>query len=266
MDLITSAWLLITGASIGLIVGLTSIGSGSLLTPTLELDFSSVVAGAAVVGTATLYGTITKLVASGHNYMKNRLDSGYAFIIAVTGVPTAAIGAFFTRPLIASDLFQPLLAVILVVAALSILFDVRIRNREIRKDPELTLGLRLKGAAVGAVVGIVAGMTGVSTGTLLVAALILVLEFRTHTAVTLAIFEGGLVLLAALVVQLYLGNVNIPVSALLIVGGIPGIIAGNHYKYRVNGRMLSYGVAGVIIFESARTISQFLWGKRFFAV
>ena len=47
-------------------------------------------------------------------------------------------------------------------------------------------------------------MTGISTGSLLVASLIIILGFKPHTAVNVAIFEGGIILLAATITQLYL--------------------------------------------------------------
>lgn len=264
MDPITMLLLLGLGAFIGLLVGLTSVGSGALLTPILLLDFSSVVTGAAVVGTSTVYGTVTKIVASAKNFWKRQINSGYAFFIAITGVPTAAIGAFFTTAIINSNLFSPLLAALLIVLAFLIIYDTKIKEKTVKNDPKMDRKLRLKGMFVGLYVGLIAGLTSVSTGSLMVASLILFMRFKPHTAVNIAIFEGGIILLAASVVQTYLGNVNFLAAGLLIIGGIPTILIGNYYKDKVNARLLSYGVAGLILLESARTISQYLWGKKFF--
>ena len=89
--------LLRLGLVVGTIVGLTSVGSGALMTPILYLDFSRVLTHAQAVGTATTQGTVTKIVASIRNYMKKSLKSGYAFMIAIGGVPAAVVGAFLTK-------------------------------------------------------------------------------------------------------------------------------------------------------------------------
>jgi len=92
----------------------------------------------------------------------------------------------------------------------------------------------------------------------------LILKFKPHTAVNIAIFEGGIILLAAGVTQVLLGNVAFLATGLLILGGVPGILIGNHYKENIGERILGYGVAGVIIFESARVLSSYFFGKTFF--
>jgi uncharacterized protein len=261
----TMVSLLILGLVVGIIVGLTSVGSGALMTPILYLDFSKVLTHAQAVGTATAQGTVTKFAASIRNYLKKSLNSGYAFTIAITGVPLAVVGAFLTKIATSYAQFQVVIAVILVLAALSIIYQIRV-NKEDKSftDPKNDKSFKTKGMLIGAYVGLIAGVTGISTGSLLVASLMIILKFRPHTAVNIAIFEGGIILLAATATQIFLGNVAFLATGLLILGGVPGILIGNHYKDQIGERILGYGVAGVIIFESARVISSYLFGKTFF--
>ncbi len=252
------------GAFVGFFVGLTSVGSGSILTPVLYLDFPGVLSKLDIVGTSTTYGTITKFVASARAYMTKSLNSNYALMISITGVPTAAIGAFYTTTLISSNLFAPTLAIILIVVAMLMIIDVK--KKATAADPNVTKKLRIKGLIVGAYVGLIAGLTGVSTGSLLVASLIIFMKFSPRTAVTMAVFEGGIILFAATIVQLYLGHVDFLFTGLLVIGGIPAILVGRHFKDKINQKLLTYGIAGLIIFESARTLAQYFWGKEFFIV
>jgi len=257
--------LLILGLVVGTIVGLTSVGSGALMTPILYLDFSKFLTHAQAVGTATTQGTVTKIVASIRNYLKKSLKSGYAFMIAIGGVPAAVVGAFLTKWAVNVPVFQVFLAGILIVAAISIILQVWLKKRTYKSgDPKVDNAFKMKGIVIGLYVGLIAGMTGISTGSLLVASLIIILGFKPHTAVNVAIFEGGIILLAATITQLYLGNVAFLATGLLIIGGIPGILIGNHYKDNVGETVLTYGVAGVIIFESARVLVQYFFGKTFF--
>lgn len=252
------------GALVGFLVGLTSVGSGAILTPILLIDFASVLSKSLVVGTSTMYGTVTKPIASVRNYVRRSLKLDYAFIIAITGVPFSSIGAFYSGAFLSWNLFPPILAGILILAALGMIMQVRVNGVGALKDPEMSTGLRIKGLLLGIAVGLIAGLTGVSTGSLMVASLILFLKFPNRTAVGIAIFEGGLILAAATITQLYLGHVNLPFTGLLVLGGVPGILLGSHYKDKVDQGLLGYGIAGVIILESARTLSNFLFGKSFF--
>ncbi len=224
----TSAVLAAPGAFIGLLVGMTSAGSGALLAPILLLDFNSVVGKPFVVGTATTYGTITKFVGSARNYLTRSLKSSYVLMIAATGVPTAAIGAFYSSALITWNLFSPLLAIALIVVALLIVLGQKLKKAKSYVDPEMNRNVRIKEMAIGLYIGPIGSFTGVSTGSLLAASLIVLLKFSPRTAVTIAVFEEGVILLAATAVQLYLGHVNFPVTGLLALGRIPGILIGSH--------------------------------------
>ncbi|MDE1845905.1 MAG: sulfite exporter TauE/SafE family protein [Candidatus Micrarchaeota archaeon] len=264
MDPFTIALIVALGLVVGAIVGLTSVGSGALMTPILYLDFASSLAHNLVVGTATTQGTVTKFVASARNYLRGKLSRDYTFMIAITGVPLAVVGAFFSSRFVAFNLFPPFLALVLLFVGVGIVLQLRANKMNHKEDPKLTLRLKRKGMLVGAGIGLIAGLTGVSTGSLLVSSLIILLKFPNRTAVTIAIFEGGLILLAATATQLYLGNVNLPFTGLLVIGGIPGVLIGSHFKDRIDQSMLGYGIAVVIIFESLRTLSSFLFGKSFF--
>lgn len=251
------------GFIVGAIIGMTSVGAGVLMTPILLLDFGSVVGKTLIIGTATTTGTVEKVIVSARNYFKKRINAGYVFMIAITGVPLASIGAFYSSALVSWNLFNPLLSAVLFASAVVIIIQHRLERMNV-EEPAITRSLRIKGLVIGVVVGLIAGLTGASTGTLLVASLILLLKFPNRTAVDIALVEGGLILLAATLTQLYLGHVNLPFTGVLLVGGIPGILLGNHYKYKVNQKLLGYGIAGVILLESLRTIAQFFTGKSFF--
>lgn len=264
MDPLTAISLIILGLVVGVLVGLTSVGSGALMTPILLLDFSSVLTKTLVVGTSTTQGTISKMIASIRNYRQKALQLKYVFLTAITGVPLAAIGAFYSKSLVSSTLFSPFLAAVLLIVGILMISNLRLKHSFAAKDPEMTTLLRIKGMVVGAIVGLIAGLTGVSTGSVLVSSLIMLLKFPSKTAVGLAVFEGSLILLAATVAQLYLGNVSLAFTAFLLVGAIPGILIGSHYKDKIDGRKLGYLIASVIILEAAQTLSNFFFPHAFF--
>ena len=265
LDPITMAGLVILGFVVSMLVGMTSVGSGALMTPILYLDYSSVISHSVAIGTSATQGSITKLAGSLHNWMRKSLYSTYAFTIAVTGVPFAIIGAFMTKTATSYATFQLFIGAILIIAAAVVIFQAAIYKRsEKGSDPQVDRRFRVKGAIIGSYVGLIAGVTGISTGSLAIASIMLFMDMKPHTAVDLAIFEGFIILLAATAVQIYLGNVNLLITGLLALGGIPGIILGSRLKGRFNTTTLTYLIAFVIIFESIRIITNYFFPNRFF--
>jgi len=143
--------LLILGVIVGIIVGLTSVGSGALMTPILYLDFSNVLTHAQAVGTATAQGSVTKIIASIRNHLKKALNSNYAFTIAITGVPMAIIGAFLTKIATSYTQFQVVIAAVLVIAAISIIYQIRInKDDHSYEDPKVDTNFKIKALMIGA--------------------------------------------------------------------------------------------------------------------
>ena len=264
LDPITMIGLVALGFVVSLLVGLTSVGSGALMTPILYLDYSGIISHSIAIGTSATQGSITKSIGSLHNWLRKSLYSTYAFTIAITGVPFAVIGAFLTKTATSYAAFQLLMAAILIIAAALVIFQASIyRKSKVKKDPRIDAKFRIKAATIGIYIGLIAGVTGISTGSLAIASILLFLDMQPHTAVDLAIFEGFIILLAATIVQVSLGNVSLPITGLLVLGGIPGIIVGSRLKGRLNTTTLTYLIAAVIIFESARIIINYLFPKAF---
>ncbi len=267
LDPITMIGLIALGFVVSMLVGLTSVGSGALMTPILYLDYSGIISHSVAIGTSTTQGSITKSIGSLHNWLRKSLYSTYAFTIAITGVPFAAIGAFFTKTATSFAAFQLFMAAILLIAAALVVFQANIYGKsKVKKDPKMDLVFRIKAATIGIYIGLIAGVTGISTGSLAIASILLFLDMQPHTAVDLAIFEGFVILLAATIVQISLGNVSLPITGLLALGGIPGIIAGSRLKRRLNTSVLTYLIAAVIIFESARIIVNYFFPRLFFII
>lgn len=262
----TMAGLVMLGFIVSLIAGLTSVGSGALMTPILYLDFSSVISHTIAVGTSTTQGSIVKFFGSLRNYIKRTIKTNYAFIMAATGVPLAIAGAFLTKIATSYSSFQLFLAAVFVIAAASIIIQVKLtgKKKDIGNDSPMDKKMRIKGMIIGAYVGLIAGMTGISTGSLAIASILIFMNLKPHTAVDVAIFEGFIILLAATITQICLGNVSFLVTLLLIIGGIPGILIGSSLKSKFNPRLLIYAVCAVILLESIRIILNYFLPNKFF--
>src|SRR2546421_6704310 len=84
--------IVVFGLAIGVLVGMTGMGGGSLMTPLLILIFN--VQPVTAIGTDIFYSAITKTVGSWRHLKMRTVNRGLVFWMAVGSVPAAILGVF----------------------------------------------------------------------------------------------------------------------------------------------------------------------------
>src|SRR5436190_11518996 len=84
--------IVVFGFGIGLLVGMTGMGGGSLMTPLLILVFG--IQPVTAIGTDIFYGAVTKTVGAWRHLKKATVHRGIAFWIAVGAVPASIAGVW----------------------------------------------------------------------------------------------------------------------------------------------------------------------------
>ena len=80
------------GLGVGILVGMTGIGGGSLMTPLLILVFG--INPATAVGTDLAYGAITKTVGGWNHFRKGSVDLTLSSWMGLGSVPAAVGGVY----------------------------------------------------------------------------------------------------------------------------------------------------------------------------
>ena len=221
------------GLGVGILIGLTGIGGGSLMTPLLIL-FAGVQPVVAI-GTDLAYGAITKTLGSWRHVKKGTVDLGISKWLAFGSVPGSIIGVLIVDRLHTTygDGFDDVLlygiAVALVVVASTILFRAILMPRLAERERETVLmGPRGKAASVGAgaVLGLLVGMTSVGSGALIGLLLILVFRLTPHRVVGTDVFHAMLLLYAAGIAHWVGGNVDFALMGNILIGSLPGVWIG----------------------------------------
>jgi uncharacterized protein len=228
------------GLGVGVLIGLTGIGGGSLMTPLLVL-FAGVHPVVAI-GTDLAYGAITKTLGGWRHLRKGTVDVGVSKWLAVGSVPGSLLGVLivdrlhdaygtgFDAKLLAG------IAVALFVVAGSILaralFMPRLVERE-RETVELTARVRAGAAGIGFVLGLLVGGTSVGSGALIGLALILVFRLTPHRVVGTDVFHAALLLWTAGLAHWATGNVDLTLMANILIGSLPGVWIGTALINRV---------------------------------
>ena len=245
---------IVFGLGVGVLIGLTGIGGGSLMTPLLIL-FAGVQPVVAI-GTDLAYGAITKTVGGWRHLRSGTVYLGVSKWLAVGSVPGSIAGVLLVDALhdrygdgFDSTLLS-LVAVALFIVAFSVLGRALFGVPRERHTVPLTSAAKAGAAAIGLVLGVVLGMTSVGSGALVGLALIMVFRLTPHRVVGTDVFHAALMLWAAGLAHLLVGNVDLTLMGNILAGSLPGVWLGSALLPRVPAAVLR-PVLGCVLLGSA---------------
>jgi len=252
--------IIVFGLGVGVLVGLTGIGGGSLMTPLLILAIGThpVVA----IGTDLAYGAVTKTVGGWRHLRQRTVDLRLSLWLAAGSAPGALLGVVLVERLhaAAGDDFEPALlgalGVALVLAAGGVLARSLFAPRAVARERERArLDRRGRTLAVvsGLVLGFVLGITSVGSGALVGLVLILAFRLTPRRVVGTDVFHAAILLWVAGLAHLVSGNVDLGLMANILAGSIPGVWLGAALLPRVPQAGLRPAL-GVVLLAAALAV------------
>jgi uncharacterized membrane protein YfcA len=241
------------GLGVGVLVGMTGIGGGSLMTPMLILIFG--VTPVTAIGTDLAYAAVTKTVGGYKHWRQRTVDVQLSTWMALGSVP-AAVGGVFVLGLLEDwagrdfdDLLLTLLAVALLVTGAATLVRAFLKRMHERERDEIDMRRRHKLAAValGVAVGFVLGVTSAGSGALIAVGLILLFRLSPTRVVGTDVFHAAILLWAAGLAHVVAGNVDFGLVGNILIGSLPGVWLGSHWSVRVQPAVLRTTLAVVLI-------------------
>ena len=245
---------IVFGLGVGVLVGLTGIGGGSLMTPLLIL-FAGVPPVVAI-GTDLAYGAVTKTVGGWRHLRKGTVDLGISKWLAVGSLPGSLIGVWLLDRLhhAYGDAFDDVLLIVVAAALLIVsvsvlgraLFMPKLVERE-RDSVELNRATKVKAVSIGLILGLILGLTSVGSGALIGLALILVFTLTPHRVVGTDVFHAAVLLWVAGFAHFVSGNVDFVLMGNILLGSIPGVIVGAALITRVPANGLRPALGCVLL-------------------
>jgi uncharacterized protein len=241
------------GLGVGVLVGMTGIGGGSLMTPMLILVFG--VTPVTAIGTDLAYAAVTKTVGGYKHWRQKTVDVELSTWMALGSVP-AAIGGVYLLTLVESwsgrdfdDLLLAVLAVALLLTGAATLVRALLKSLHARERETIAMEGRHKIAAValGVSVGFVLGVTSAGSGALIAVGLILLFRLVPTRVVGTDVFHAAILLWAAGLAHIVAGNVDFGLAGNILVGSVPGVWIGSHWSVRVEPAVLRTTLAVVLI-------------------
>jgi uncharacterized protein len=256
------AMLVVAGAGTGLLVGLTGVGGGSVMTPLLLLVFGVVPLSA--IGTDLWFAVTTKLVATRVHYGHGLIDWQVVRRLWWGSLPASALTLVWTAWMptgaLTAEVLKILVACAVVITALVMLFQrwlhelgrkFRIESTQRFKSMQPVLTI-----AAGAALGILVTLTSIGAGALGVVFLAYLYPLRLTAArliatdivhaIPLAMFAGA--------GHLLMGNVNFGLLANLLIGSIPGVIAGALLSTHLPHKQLQRALSAILLFTGFKLL------------
>jgi uncharacterized membrane protein YfcA len=232
---------------VGILVGTTGMGGGSLMTPLLILVFG--IQPVVAVGSDLAYAAITKTAGGLLHFRRGTVQTGLAWWLAAGSCPGAVAGVVLLDRLGLDDVLIPLIAGALLLTGALVLYRALMRTS--RERPEVPMEPRHKVAAValGASVGFLLGLTSAGSGTLIAVGLIVGFRLSPRTVVGTDVFHAAILLWVAALAHLFSGNVDLGLTATILIGSLPGVWLGTHLSGRLPERGLRPAL-GVVLLAS----------------
>jgi len=251
------------GLMVGVVVGVTGVGGGALMTPILVMLFG--VSPQTAVGTDLLFASITKVFGTVVHHNHGTVDWQVVRRLALGSLPAAALTlvwmSYSGAHRVKDGFIIDAVGVMLILTALGILFKdavqglgkhIRISNSDQFKhvQPVLTV-------LAGIFLGVLVTLTSIGAGALGTVMLVYLYPLRLNSsklvgtdlahAIPLALIAG--------LGHLTLGNVDYALLGNLLIGSIPGVLIGSVISTRAPLALIRNAIAVVLIAVAVKMLA-----------
>jgi hypothetical protein len=247
----------LSGLVVGLLVGFTGVGGGSLMTPLLVLLFH--IHPATAVGTDLLYAGATKSVGSVVHGFSGTIEWGIVGRLAAGSVPASAItllalAHFHAKMEAGHGVITSVLGVALMLTAIAILFRRIILKFFADRVGDLQPGSRTwLTVLLGAVLGVLVSISSVGAGAIGVTVLLVLYpKLPAAKLVGSDIAHAVPLTLLAGFGHWMMGTVDFSLLISLLVGSVPGIVVGSLLSSRAPDSVLRPILASTLALVGGR--------------
>ncbi len=229
------------GLGVGVVVGLTGMGGGALMTPLLVLVFG--IPPLAAVSSDLAASAVMKPFGGLVHARRGTVNWALVRWLCLGSVPSAFLGVLLIRllpsgPAVAQTV-QVALGVALVLAAAGLVIKLVIGRGRPPAEPALVRVRPLPTALLGAAGGLVVGLTSVGSGSLIIVILLVLYPtLRPNDLVGTDLVQAVPLVLSAALGHVFFGDLRLDLAATILAGSVPGVLIG--------ARLSSRAPAGVV--------------------
>jgi uncharacterized protein len=248
----------LAGLLIGLLVGLTGMGGGSLMTPLLVLVFGF--KPTVAIGTDIVHGAIFKSFGAIQHRRLGHVHARLTGWMLLGSAPFSIVGvalAWWLKKEYGDgyeDTAKQILGVALVLCGIGFLIKTFLHTAPEDKPLLLTRRDRWIAFITGVVGGFVVGLTSVGSGTLFGLVILVVFPLTAAKIVGTDIFHAALLLTVAGIGHLTIGNVDLHATGWLLIGSVPGVLLGGRFTVSLPDRALRIALASTLTLAGIKLV------------
>ena len=249
----------LTGLGLGLIVGLTGVGGGSLMTPILIIVFGFKPTYA--VGTDIFHGAIFKTFGAIRHRRLGTVHGHLTLWLFAGSGPMAVAGvvvSYVLRNSIsnAETILGYAIGAALIGGGGGFLAKSLVQRGVQPSTAPFIMTRRDKAIAIGtgAVFGFIVGLTSVGSGTYFGLMMVLIYPLTMPRIVGTDIFHAAALLWVAGVGHLIIADVDLHATAWLLLGSVPGILISARYTLKVPDLTIRGGLGGILVISGLKLL------------
>jgi uncharacterized membrane protein YfcA len=259
----------VAGLLVGIVVGLTGMGGGALMTPVLVFFFG--VSPLAAVSSDVVASFFMKPIGGFVHLRRGTVHLGLVTWLCIGSVPGAFAGVLLLRLIGEGRNLQEILLValgtVLVLASLAMAAKSYLKLRErarrrarggqeaVEPNPTTVPVRRLATVLVGAGGGLVVGMTSVGAGSLIIVALLLLYpSLKAGQLVGTDLVQAVPLVASASVGHILFGDFTLGLTGSVLVGAIPGVWLGAHVSSHSPGSLVRRALAVVLLASGVKLL------------
>ncbi len=241
--------LALAGFGVGVVVGLTGMGGGALMTPMLVLFFN--VPPLAAVSSDLAASAVMKPFGGFVHARRGTVNWALVRWLCVGSVPAAFLGVLVMRALGDADSVQHFVQYALAGALLLAAAGLVLKSYTGRKKPQgdrVVQVRRLPTALLGAVGGLVVGMTSVGSGSLIIVILLMLYPMmRANDLVGTDLVQAIPLVAAAAIGHALFGDLKLDLAAAVLLGSVPGVLLGSRLSSRAPAGVVRVALVAVLL-------------------
>ncbi len=247
----------VAGLIVGIVVGLTGMGGGALMTPVLVLFFNTT--PSAAVSSDLVTSLFMKPVGGAIHWRRATVHKGIVGWLLVAAVPAAFAGVFVLNSLGDGEQLQDRIKLGLG-AALLLAFVAMVTRTLRRPTSDGSDGLDspvrvLPTLVIGLLGGLVVGMTSVGSGSMIIVALMWVYpRLSNRSLVGTDLVQAVPLVGAAALGHVLFGDVQMSVTVSLLIGSLPGVFIGAQISSRTTAPWLRPVLAAVLLASALKLL------------
>lgn len=249
---------ILAGAFVGFVVGLTGMGGGALMTPILVLVFG--VQPLAAVSSDVVAAMIMRPIGGGVHWRRGTVHWHLVKWLALGSVPSAFLGVMLLRRLGAGPDLQShvklALGVVLLVVSTALIIRPLLAARKQPGESLLPFVVRpLPTLLIGITGGLIVGLTSVGAGSLMIILLLMLYpRLRLSELVGTDLVQAVPLVTSAAAGHLLFGDFKLGLTASILIGSVPGVFFGARLSSRAPDYVIRPALVVVLLISGLKLV------------